>query len=122
MHKPTICAIRGAICVERDEPQRIEEAACKLYRTLLEQNSLEEAHIASVLITQTSDLKSRNTANGLRKGGYCNKTPLFCMQELEIDGMLERVIRMLLILNFHTEHTKPVYMDGAERLRPDLMK
>ncbi len=36
--------------------------------------------------------------------------------------MLERVIRMLLILNFHTEHTKPVYMDGAERLRPDLMK
>ena len=32
------------------------------------------------------------------------------MQELEIEGMLERVIRMLLILNFHTEHTKPVFL------------
>ena len=73
MHNPTICAVRGAICVERDEPQRIEEAACKLYRTLLEQNNLEEADVASLLITQTSDLKSRNPATGLRKGGYCKQ-------------------------------------------------
>lgn len=122
MQEPTICAIRGAICVERDEPALIEAAACKLYASILEQNGLSETNIASLLITQTSDLKSRNPATGLRKGGYCSSTPLFCMQELEIDGMLGKVIRMLLILNYHSKHTKPVFLDGAERLRPDLLK
>ncbi|MEA5030124.1 Chorismate mutase AroH [bioreactor metagenome] len=122
MHKPTICAIRGAICVAKDEPLYIEAAACRLYKAILEQNNLDEENVASLLITQTSDLKSRNPATGLRKGGYCSTTPLFCMQELKIEGMLERVIRMLLILNFHTDQTKAVFMDGAERLRPDLQK
>ncbi len=121
MPDPTICAIRGAICVERDDPQYIDAAACKLYKAMLEHNTIEEANIASLLITQTSDLKSRNPATGLRKGGYCKATPLFCMQELEIDGMLGKVIRMLLILNFHVDQVKPIFLDGAEKLRPDLV-
>lgn len=122
MQEPTLCAIRGAICVEQDQPHLIEAAACKLYASILEQNELVEANIASLLITQTSDLKTINPATGLRKAGYCSNTPLFCMQELEIDGMMKRVIRMLLIINYHKVHTHPVFLDGAELLRPDLMK
>ncbi|MDD3058407.1 MAG: chorismate mutase [Sphaerochaeta sp.] len=120
MNTGNICAIRGAICIEADEPDRIEAGAVKLFRSILERNGLQEEQIACLLITQTGDLRSRNPATGLRKASLCAVTPLFCMQELEIEGMLERVIRMLVILNCSLEKTVPVFLDGAEKLRPDL--
>ena len=120
MNNPLISAVRGAICVERDEPALIEEAVCKLYSALLKANEIEESDIACLLLTQTGDLKSRNPAGGLRKGGYCATTPLFCMQELEVEGMLERVIRLLVITNRAVGQVKPIFLDGAEKLRPDL--
>jgi len=120
MDNPLISAVRGAICVPNDDPSLIELAACKLYSTVLEANGIEESDIACLLITQTSDLKSRNPATGLRKGGFCSVTPLFCMQELEIEGMLERVIRVMVITNRAVVQTIPIFLDGAEKLRPDL--
>lgn len=120
MNNPLISAVRGAICVERDEPALIEAASCKLYTALLEANDIQESDIACLLLTQTGDLKSRNPAGGLRKGGHCAITPLFCMQELEIEGMLEKVIRMLVITNKPVGDVKPLFLDGAEKLRPDL--
>ncbi len=120
MDLPNICAIRGAICVSSDEGTLIEQASAKLYKQLLKTNAIEESEVACLLITQTSDLKTKNPATGLRKAGYCSQTPLFCMQELEIEGMLERVIRMLVIVNHPLESCKPVFLDGAEQLRPDL--
>lgn len=120
MNNPLISAVRGAICVPSDDPTLIEQAACKLYATLLEANGIQESDIACLLLTQTGDLKSRNPAAGLRKGGYCATTPLFCMQELEIEGMLQRVIRVLVITNGPVGQAKPIFLDGAEKLRPDL--
>ncbi|MFA5446961.1 MAG: chorismate mutase [Sphaerochaeta sp.] len=115
-----ISAVRGAICVAKDEGDLIGAAAQKLWATLLQTNGLSEDDVACLLITQTSDLKSLNPATGLRRGGYCATTPLFCMPELEIAGMMERVIRMLIITNRPMEAMQPVFLDGAERLRPDL--
>jgi chorismate mutase len=120
MSNPLISAVRGAICVQSDTPILIEQAACKLYSTVLEANGLQESDIACLLLTQTGDLKSCNPATGLRKGGYCTTTPLFCMQELEIEGMLERVIRVMVITNTAKMQTRPIFLDGAEQLRPDL--
>ncbi len=120
MNNPLISAVRGAICVPSDDPSLIEQAACKLYSKVLEANGITESDIACLLLTQTGDLKSRNPAAGLRKGGYCATTPLFCMQELQIEGMLERVIRVMVITNRVIEHVTPIFLDGAEKLRPDL--
>jgi len=120
MNNPLISAVRGAICVPSDDPSLIEQAACKLYSAVLEANGIQESDIACLLLTQTGDLKSRNPAAGLRKGGFCSTTPLFCMQELEIEGMLERVIRVMIITNCSVEQVRPVFLDGAEKLRPDL--
>lgn len=119
---PLISAIRGAIQVGEDTPEHIDRAIARLYETLLDKNSIEERQVAMILITQTGDLVSRNPAAGLRKVGYASTTPLFCMQELQIDGMLERVIRLLVVTNCpHDMPVVPVYLDGAERLRPDLI-
>jgi chorismate mutase len=115
-----INAIRGAICVEADTKEAIDRAISTLYSGLLQANGLDEGSISLLLITQTGDLKSRNPAAGLRNSGFCATTPLFCMQELEIEGMLERVIRVLAVSNKELEKVVPVYLEGAERLRPDL--
>ena len=117
---PFITTIRGAICVVEDSPDLIEAAACKLYARLLTENSIDESAIACLLITQASDLKTRNPATGLRKAKFCAAVPLFCMQELEIEGMLERVIRMLIVMNRPQNEIQHVFLDGAEKLRPDL--
>jgi chorismate mutase len=120
MNNPMINAIRGAICVKEDTKEAIDQAICKLYSDVLRANGLVESNVAFLLITQTGDLKSRNPAAGLRNGGYCATTPLFCMQELEIDGMLERVIRLMVVASRELEKVVPVYEEGAEKLRPDL--
>jgi len=116
-----ISALRGAICVPEDRPESIVASMGKLWECLLGENQLSEEDIAFVLITQTGDLKSKNPAGALRSLGYCPTTPLFCMQELEITGMLEKVIRVMLVLKKEPKHPHPVYLDGAEKLRPDLL-
>lgn len=118
---PAFLAIRGAIQVAADTPRDIDNAVKRLYETLISTNDLSENQIAMILITQTGDLSSRNPAAGLRTGGYASVIPLFCMQELEIKGMLERVIRIMIVTNSPLGRPAvPVYLDGAERLRPDL--
>lgn len=118
---PLFVALRGAIQVAEDSPELIDRAVNKLYEALLQANELAETQIAMILITQTGDLSSRNPAAGLRHGGHAATTPLFCMQELEIAGMLERVVRIMLVTNSPLDRpVVPVYMDGAEKLRPDL--
>ncbi|HPX28283.1 MAG TPA: chorismate mutase [Sphaerochaeta sp.] len=119
---PQISAVRGAIHVAVDSKEAIAQAAQKLFVGILEANNLQEEQIASLLITQTGDLKSLNPATGLRRGNLASNVPLFCMPELEIEGMMSRVIRMLFILKIHKSDLKPVYLDGAELLRPDLMR
>lgn len=42
------------------------------------------------------------------------------MQELEIEGMLERVIRVMVVTNHPVESAIPLFLDGAQKLRPDL--
>ncbi len=121
MSTPQISAVRGAIQVASYSQEASACAAQKLFRTVLETNQITEDTIASLLITQTSDLKTLNPATGLRLGKLASGVPLFCMPELEIEGMMSRVIRMLFTLNIYLPNLQPIYLDGAELLRPDLV-
>ena len=114
-----ICALRGATGVAEDTPQAIERSVKECFEALLEKNHLQEHDLACILFTITSDLKSKNPAGALRHGGHATSVPLFCMQEPEINGMMGRCIRILLILKEEKEGLVPVYLNGAERLRPD---
>lgn len=116
-----ICAFRGAICVKEDSPCVIEDALKKLWDAIERENRPAEDEIAFLLFSQTSDLQSRNPAGALRKWGHCCSVPLFCMQEPQIAGMMKRVIRVLVVMkDAGNKSYRPVYLDGAERLRPDL--
>jgi chorismate mutase len=113
-------ALRGATSVEKDDKDEIDRAILELFETLLQENRIEEKNILYIMFTQTSDLRSRNPAAALRSSGYGTEVPLFCSQELEIDGMMEKVIRIMIVFKTSNSIKKPVYLRRAANLRPDF--
>lgn len=115
-----IQAVRGAVHIERNGTDEIERGVQKLMNTLIEDNRVEERHIVSLQFSVTKDLTALNPATAFRNLGY-SKAPLFCCQEPDIDGGMDRIIRVLLTV-YSPEGTvlKPCYIQGAEKLRPDL--
>jgi chorismate mutase len=113
-------AVRGAIQVQADDREAIERASARLIAEILRANSIDEAEIVSILFSLTKDLRAGNPATGLRRVGFA-ATPLFCLQEADVEGSMPRVLRAL--VTWETARraaTVPVYLDGAEMLRADL--
>jgi chorismate mutase len=86
-------------------------------------NGLEVEDFISVIFTATSDLSSEFPAYAARQLGF-GEVPLICARELEIDGSMPRVVRMLA----HVETDLPrsdvthCYLHGAAALRSDLTR
>jgi len=113
-------AVRGAIQVSGNSATAIEAAGTRLVGEVLGVNRIAENHIVSILFSMTEDLTASNPATGLRRTGF-STTPLFCAQEARVDGALPRVIRVLVTYDAPGGAAPvPVYIDGAEVLRPDL--
>jgi chorismate mutase len=113
-------AVRGAIQVGTDTADAIWDGASRLVAGLLSANTIREKDIVSLVFSVTSDLRSGNPAAGVRRTGFAG-TPLFCVQEAELEGAMPRVIRALLTWNARGRAPAvPVYLDGAAALRPDL--
>jgi chorismate mutase len=113
-------AVRGAIQVADNSASAIEAAGARLAGEILRLNRISEDHIVSILFSVTEDLTAANPATGLRRAGF-TATPLFCTQEARIDGALPRVVRALVTYDSPDGASPvPVYLDGAEGLRPDL--
>lgn len=115
-----IKGIRGAIDVERDEPQLIHEATQTLLGELIKENGLEPEEIINVFFTATVDLKSVYPAQAARAMGW-TMVPMMCLQEMHVEGSLPRCIRVLLLVKHDGgKKIKHVYLGQAKSLRPDL--
>jgi chorismate mutase len=115
-------AVRGAIQVGANVAADIEAAAVRLVREMLRANSIADNHIVSILFSVTGDLTAANPATGLRRVGFA-ATPLFCAQEPQTVESMARVIRVLITWNSRGRRPAvPVYLDGADALRPDLAR
>ena len=113
-------AVRGAIRVKANEKNTIYDSSIKLLRAIVNQNSIKMDQIISIISSLTKDLSAANPATGLRKDGYVN-IPLFCVQEAFIEGQLTSIIRLLVTYRSENDLSpEPIYLDGAEVLRPDL--
>jgi len=115
-----IKAVRGAVQIPNDNKNAIIQGVQKLVLGVIDKNQIKEADIVSLQFTITNDLTSLNPAAALRGAGF-SEIPLFCSQEPISDNALARTIRILLTC-YHEGATRliPLYMDGAEVLRPDL--
>lgn len=116
----SVRAVRGAIQVPEDSAAAIRVASARLTSELLARNALAPGRIISLVFSMTRDLTRGSPAEAARSLGL-PEVPLFCLQEAEVEGSMPRVIRAL--LTYEAEGggpPVPVYLDGAEGLRPDL--
>ena len=115
--------IRGAITVDRDEPELVLAATEKLLRRIVAENGVVPDDIASALFTTTPDLTSEFPAAAARRMGW-KYVPLLNFTEIAVPGGLERCIRVLVHVNTEksAEGIVHVYLDGASNLRPDLKR
>jgi chorismate mutase len=99
------------------------ERVAEMVTDVMESNGLEVDDFISVIFTATSDLVSEFPAYAARRLGF-GDVPLICARELEIDGSMPRVVRMMA----HIETDLPradithVYLHGAAALRRDLTR
>lgn len=114
-------AVRGAVQLERDDPRHMDERVGELLTAVLERNDLTQDDLISLWFTATPDLHSDFPAAAARKIGLTD-VPLICAQELDIEGAMPRVIRVLA----HIESDRPrsevahVYLGAAATLRKDI--
>lgn len=92
-----------------------------LLTAILERNGLAAEDLISVWFTATPDLHSDFPAAAARGLGITD-VPLICAQELDVDGAMPRVVRILA----HVETELPrsgiahVYLGAAAALRKDI--
>jgi chorismate mutase len=115
-----IRAVRGAMGIDHNDRQEIHSGAHRLVREILHRNEIEEGRIISILFSVTKDLTKGNPATGLRSYGFAD-TPLFCLQEADIEGAEPRILRVLVTYSSESGCVPvPVYLGRATELRPDL--
>ena len=116
-------AVRGATQLEEDLREHMLERVAEMVTDVMKANGLDVDDFISILFTATPDLVSEFPAYAARRLGF-GEVPLLCARELEIEGSMPRVVRMMA----HVETDRPradithVYLHGAAALRSDLTR
>ena len=116
-------AVRGATQLEEDSRDHMLDRVAEMVLDVMQSNGLEVDDFISVIFTATADLNSEFPAYAARQLGF-GEVPLICARELEIEGSMPRVVRMLA----HVETDLPradvthCYLHGAAALRSDLTR
>ena len=116
-------AVRGATQLEQDTREHMLDRVAELVTDVMEANGLVVDDFISIIFTATSDLVSEFPAYAARQLGFSD-VPLVCARELEIEGSMPRVVRLMA----HIETDLPradithVYLHGAANLRSDLSR
>ncbi len=124
MEKRLYC-IRGAVCPQ-NTPESIRDLVGELCSELFTKNKILDKDIVNIQFTITPDLNALNPASALRTSPKLasydvSHIPLFCSQEPVIQGMLDRVIRVMVTVYLpEGSEIQPIYLGEAQNLRPDL--
>ena len=116
-------AVRGATQLESDLREHMLDRVAEMVLDVMEVNGLVVDDFISVIFTATGDLHAEFPAYAARRLGF-GDVPLICARELEIEGSMPRVVRMMA----HVETDLPradithVYLHGAANLRRDLTR
>lgn len=115
-------ALRGAVAITEDTPEEVASQVELLLREAFSRNGVAIEDLVSILFTATDDIRSAFPAQAARERLDLADVPLLCARELNVEGALPGVIRML--IHFYTERERHevqhVYLGSATALRPDL--
>ena len=115
-------AVRGATQLDRDERQHLLDRVAEMVLDVMASNGLAVDDFISVVFTATSDVVSEFPAYAARQLGF-GDVPLLCARELEIEGSMPRVVRMLAHVETDLARSEVThcYLHGAAGLRKDLL-
>ena len=115
-------ALRGAVAITEDTPDEVVSQVEALLRESFARNGVTAEDLVSVFFTATDDICSAFPAQAARERLGLADVPLLCAREMNVEGALPRVIRLL--AHFYTERERHevqhVYLGSATALRPDL--
>ncbi|MFC7682025.1 chorismate mutase [Paenibacillus sp. GCM10028914] len=114
--------IRGATTVTQNDEQEILKETVLLLDEIVKRNDVQPEDICSVWITMTHDLDATFPARAIRALDGWDLVPLMCSVEIPVQGSLPRCIRLMVQVNTEKSQReiKHVYLNEAQRLRPDL--
>ena len=116
-------AVRGATQLDEDTREHMLERVAEMVLDVMTSNDLTVDDFISIFFTATEDLNAEFPAYAARRLGF-NDVPLMCARELEIEGSMPRVVRMMAHVETHLSRAEitHVYRHGAARLRRDLSR
>ena len=115
--------VRGATTVEANTYAALERAVLELMEEIEAQNDIDPREIVSATFSATTDIDVVFPAKIARSRSDWEHVPLLDVQQMHVEGSLERCIRVLIHVNTPLEQhqIKHVYLNGARDLRPDLV-
>jgi chorismate mutase len=118
----SVRGIRGATSVDVNESAKILEATRELLEEICRINDITDyTEIVSAIFTTSPDINACFPAEAARSMGM-NHVPLLCASEINVQGAMQKCIRILLHVNTDKKQTdmKHIYLREAKRLRPDM--
>ncbi len=114
-------AIRGATTVSENTVEAIREAVMELLDEIEARNQLEPNEIISATFTVTRDLDAIFPAAIARNRPDWDNVPMLDVQQMHVEGSLERCIRLLIHVNLPAscDQIYHTYLQKAKTLRPD---
>ena len=113
--------LRGAITVNSDTVEEVKRSTVKLMKALIKENNLVEENIISIFFTATKDIHSSYPGKHLREELNLKQVAMLHFQEMDVIDSLPLCIRVLIQYEGSNEPNHQ-YLEGAEVLRPDLVK
>lgn len=113
--------LRGATTAE-NTIEDISNSVVTLVNEIIAANEILVEDIGAVIFSATKDLDAIFPAACARKIDGFSAVPLFDCQQMEVEGAIEKCIRVLLLVdtNKKQKDLKHIYQKGAKALRPDL--
>lgn len=117
----SVRAVRGATQLQSDTRDHMLDRVAEMVRGVMDANGLGVDDFISIVFTATDDLHAEFPAYAARLLGF-HDVPLICARELEVEGSMPRVVRMLAHVESHLARAEitHVYLHGAATLRRDL--
>ncbi len=114
-------AIRGATTATENTVEAITEAVAELLDETETRNQLDPTEIVSVTFSVTRDLDAIFPASIARHRPYWDNVAMLDVQQMHVEGSLQRCIRLLILINIPANHNKVchTYLREAQNLRPD---
>jgi chorismate mutase len=114
--------VRGATTVTENTVTAISDAVHELIAEIEAHNLFRPEDIVCVFFTVTSDLDAMFPAAAARKRPGWDHVPLIDLQQMNVQGSLDRCIRILIQVNTSVAQSAIVhrYLRQAQVLRPDL--